>query len=373
MEATATSTTSSRLGPPETTSQFLREQSHQQRLIHGPTWPERQRLIEVFEAADDEALLKRAGKMALCCVTPMLRIETGRAPVLSPGRCRDRMCPLCARHRGFNARRRIKGLLQKSDSLRMITLDRQKIDKPLDWRIDEMAAAFRKLRRTEIWKRHVSGGLFVIEVTRGAKNDHWHVHMHVLIEGSYFDWKGLKAAWQASLQAEGDTHIEAVHHRERAANYVTKYITKGADTKDWTDEHICEFAHGVHRRRLYGTFGKWHKADVTADTDHDGHEHAPRHQISWSMLMEGIRSGSLCPHDTPRLLARLGPIAERLLGHWCPPREALDIRPNAPDFEQLTLWALDVVGRTPPPQTTEPQRPPPIDTITRPLWTESYR
>lgn len=344
-----------RLGPPETTSQFLQVQSHHQHAVHAPTWNERRRHIEVFEKSADAALEKRAERMALCCVSPLLRIEHGRTPILSPGRCRDRLCPLCARVRGFNARRRIKALLQKADAVRMITLDRQRVDHNLADRLQEITDAFKRLRRTEVWKAHVRGGLFVIEVTRGANGDHWHVHMHVLVDGSYFDWKALKAAWQASLNAVGDAVIEAVHHRERAANYVTKYITKGADTSGWSDNEVIEYARGVHRRRLYGTFGKWHKADVARDDDADGHEHAPRHAISWQNLLDGLTSGTLCPIDTPRLLRRLGPLAERLLGAWCPPREALEIPVNAQDFEHITLWGLALLDESPPP----PAPPPP--------------
>lgn len=255
------------LDPTETKSHALGCQSDAQLRIHRTVAELRTRTILAFSQHAHLSLNRRADRLRMCCVAPVLCVEAGRVPVLSPGRCRDRMCPTCARHRGHVCRERIRSLVLKADSVRLITLTQPAASDDLGPAIDRLLAAFQKLRRHAAWKAHVRGGLFVVEVTRGEAGKHWHAHLHVLAEGTYMPQKVLAEAWSVAIGQAAVCDIRATHSRIGAANYVTKYVTKGADCETWSDRELCDYALGIHRRRLYGTFGKWHKVDTTRDDD----------------------------------------------------------------------------------------------------------
>ena len=368
MEATLPGVCLSKLDPTETKPQALMSQSTAQHRVHAQVWDERERNIRAFENDGDEALAKRAGRMGLCCVAPVLRLEKGRVPVVSPGRCRDRLCPLCSRVRGRVARERIKGLVLKADSVRLITLTMPADDADLSDRMTRLFDAFSRLRRLAGWKKAVRGGLFVCEITRGREGKHWHVHLHVLADGSYYDCKALTADWHVAMGCVAGTDIRAVHSRIQAANYVTKYVAKGADTSEWSESVICDFARGVHRRRLYGTFGTWHRADVTRDDD-DEQEKAPKHGVSMATICDAVRSGTLDPDVYVPLLGRLGFVAQRMLAPFVYTPPALDVQPTAAEYEQLTMFGLELANvhrDDEPPPLIEP----PPDRVTGRLWTE---
>lgn len=340
---------SSTLDPSETTPHALQTQSECQHRIHAPTWEARARAIGVFEASGDSALQKRAVKMGLCCVAPILRVEKGRTPVLCPGRCRDRMCPLCCRQRGWVARERIRGLVLKADSVRMITLTRKGTDEALGTVIASLLKCFQRLRRSVSWKRHVRGGLYVIEFTRGEKGDHWHVHLHVLADGTFYDGRTLTADWSLACGQPAGTDVRAVHSRVQAATYITKYVTKGADTVSLSDDLFVEMARGLHRVRLYGTFGTWHRVDVARDDDDQPDPKCPSEGISMQQVVQALRSGTLDHREVVPLLHRLGHVCKRIIAEFPYQPPALLIPVAADDWEPLTLWALEVVDRLPPP------------------------
>ena len=106
------------------------------------------------------------------------------------------------------------------------------------------------------------GGAYVIETTTGKSGDAWHVHMHVLADGTFWTQSELQDAWSAAVGERSVVDIRAIHERQNAIRYVTKYVTKSFDAEKWTDQQLCEYARGMHRRRLMGTFGKWHKVKI---------------------------------------------------------------------------------------------------------------
>ena len=87
---------------------------------------------------------------------------------------------------------------------------------------DLLLKSFRRMRKTKLWCRYVSGGAFVVEVTGEPGN--WHVHLHVIIYNSYFPHKQLSALWNRS---GGGTHIyiERLGIRD-ITYYLTGYLAK---------------------------------------------------------------------------------------------------------------------------------------------------
>lgn len=142
----------------------------------------------------------------------------------------------------------------------MVTLTKRHTGQTLPMMLDEVADAFKELRRTPMWKKAVKGGVYVYEVTRGAKGDAWHAHVHVLCDGEFLKQKELSSEW---LKITGDSpivHVKYIHQRETGASYVARYVGKPTGMEKWNGEEIVEYAVAVHRRRLVHTFGRVHKA-----------------------------------------------------------------------------------------------------------------
>jgi hypothetical protein len=222
-------------------------------------------------------------------------------------------------------------------------------------RIDRLLKAFCDLRRRAFWKERVNGGLFVVETTRGAKGKHWHVHLHVLVDGDYMAQSALKAEWAAVADGSQIVDIRAAHSREKAVNYVCKYVSKGSSVTEWDEETICEFAEGVHRRRLMGTFGKWHKVDVNEDRDTEEPDELPRHGTTWAKLKAAIDAGTLDREETLGHLWQLGYLWRLLFAEEFESPPEVTVVPGARVFDQLTVTLLDVEGipereQGPPPQ-----------------------
>ena len=339
----------------------LSVQSNAQQRLHAGVQPERRQVIDAFLESEKPALVKRASKMGMCGVSPAVRLEAGRRPVLCPGLCRDRICPLCSRLRAQKVRHRVKGLVLKSDSLRFMTLTIPRDDSPMGCRIDKLLKCFAMLRRREFWKQRQKGGLFVVETTRGAKGDHWHVHLHCLIDGDYMDARALKAEWSAVVGSEAILDIRLVKSREKAIAYVCKYISKGSDISKWSGETLCDYAEGVHRRRLFGTFGKWHKIDVNEDRERDEPKELPRHGTTWAKLKEAMDAGTLDRQETVTALWPLGYVWRLLLLEEAGGELQDAVVPGALAYLPLTrvlLFAENVPEREqgPPPPMEIPER-----------------
>ena len=144
----------------------------------------------------------------------------------------------------------------------MITLTKKHTGQTLPMMMDEVAEAFRLLRRTRLWEQSIKGGVYVYEVTRGADGKAWHAHVHVLVCGRFIDQKSLSREW---LRCTGDSpicHVKYVHNRESGATYVARYVGKPTGMESWNAEEIVEFAVAVHRRRLVHSFGFVHGAKL---------------------------------------------------------------------------------------------------------------
>jgi hypothetical protein len=148
------------------------------------------------------------------------------------------------------------------DAPRFMTITLKAMDRPLFLTIAALTASFRQLRKTPEWKRHVRGGVYVIEITRNAKTGLWHAHIHVICDGVFWSQRDLSALW---LRVTGDSpvvDIRAVHSRSSIANYVAKYVSKPTDMPEWPDAALREFADAMHGQRMVHTFGESYAEDV---------------------------------------------------------------------------------------------------------------
>lgn len=130
--------------------------------------------------------------------------------------------------------------------------------------------SFKRLRDTREWKAAARGGCFTVEVTRGERGDHWHVHIHCLYDGRYLSKFTLRDLWHRASKGSFIVHIGRTKDQEKQVRYVAKYAAKGwardvLGEPDHTDE--CMMA--LRGRRLISTFGSWYNADLEQEPADD--------------------------------------------------------------------------------------------------------
>lgn len=190
----------------------------------------------------------------------------GRLAVVS-STCHDRWCLPCARSRA----RVIGGNLATAIgecSCRMITLTLRSRPVALRSEVDRLIKCFARLRRSDVWKRHVSGGAAFTEITRGARGDHWHVHLHAICFGSFIPHDMLRSTWHSITGDSKIVDVRAIGRStddsERAIGYVLKYATKGLNVcKLKSDDHLAEAMLALKGRKLVIAFGDWSDARLT--------------------------------------------------------------------------------------------------------------
>lgn len=221
-------------------------------------WRETRR--RVFSAlSNTSAGLNRLHRFANCgCGCWIHRTTTHpRQYKLSANYCHDRFCTPCSRANGRVIGSNIQAAT-KNRTVRFLTLTKRSADDVLDETLNDLADAFRRLRSRKAWKNKVTGGVSFLEVKWNADPGRWHAHLHVLIEGRYWDQREIAAEW---LACTGDSHvvdIRAVPEGDAMIKYITKYATKGIDNKTTHDPpRLREAITALHGRRSCTTFGTW--------------------------------------------------------------------------------------------------------------------
>lgn len=365
---------SSLLVTSETNQHPLQVQSHAQECVHQAVERMRTSIIGALWNSGDQALGKRAEKMGLCCVAPMIFADAARDPVCVAGYCRDRLCPTCMRRRASKVKSQLVALISKMNAPRFLTLTERDNTDPLAQRMDRITSAVRRLRHTQAWKRHVKGGVMVWETTRNEAKGTWHPHVHLIIDGDFWAHASVLAEWKKALQGDGAARIEACHDRTRSARYLAKYLAKDTEIAAWPESTIVEFAGAMHRRRLVATFGAMHKANVDHCDEEKKKPPLPKACISYEQLRTLIDNGDETARKAAPLLARLGIAFRQLFFEFSMPGDcyADELPPTCfaelgSLIEQLHDAQLGV-------DTPEPEPPPIKDTCTLRLFDETvYR
>lgn len=271
-------------------------------------------ILDAISANTDTDMDRRRRRLEACCVCPMFCLNSQGGVSVAPGMCRDRLCPLCADSRGRVVQARVEAAISEMDQTRFLTLTVRSTGEPLAQLLDHVYASFRRMRQHRAWKAHVRGGIAVLEVTRNPKTGHWHPHLHVLIDGTYFDQRAIKAAW---LEATGDSDIvdiRAVISRRAAARYVSAYVAKPADVEEWPQCGIVEYARALHGRRLVIAFGSMH--GKLGEPDDTGDRPQLVGLLCSALRLHAARNRR-CPYASIacELLGRCGGMCERATGN----------------------------------------------------------
>lgn len=166
-------------------------------------------------------------------------------------RCGDRFCPVCQVGRRFQIRERLQYILKnyklvKGEQFSFLTLTiKNQVD--LARMVSFLIKSFRKLRSKSTWKRYVSGGAYVIEITGYEGN--WHAHLHCIIAAYWFPQVIILKLWR-SIVNKGGAHIKPAQ-KDSTIRYLLKYISK-TDSPPLEAGLISDTLKGY---RLYQPFG----------------------------------------------------------------------------------------------------------------------
>lgn len=262
-------------------SRHSRTHTAYQRHVHACWEPTRSRIIAALEDQagppsleeddGDPRWRRLAGKLAGCCMHSQVITRGDGAAVVCESRCKSRLCPRCNYIRSRRVLAKAIAILARCDQPKMLTLTLRSTDDPLRDQITRLTRSFKELRRSKLWKGEVSGGAYVIEVTRNHATGRWHPHLHAIIDANYIAQSALADRWELITEDSRVVDIRAVYSRGQAAQYVAGYVSKSSDIAHLPDHLIPEWAENLHGMRLMQTFGSMHgvKAEEPERDDRD--------------------------------------------------------------------------------------------------------
>jgi hypothetical protein len=176
--------------------------------------------------------------------------------IVVPLYCKDRFCPICSPRRTYAIRRRLQRLLSsvresRGQSLKMVTLT---IPNSPDARESAriLIRSYRRLRQRAWYKRRVTGGVHVIEVT-GSPGD-WHVHLHAIVLSYFLPYEQLLSIWRNVSPGRG-VYVQRIP-RNSALSYLTKYVSKGS-LPDGSTRELSDQLKGLRMFQCTGRFVAW--------------------------------------------------------------------------------------------------------------------
>lgn len=238
---------------------------------------------------DTEAAHKAALKMRECLAWPSVWIDEdgGLHSVMS--RCKHRLCPYCARYRQATVAKRVEETVIPWDSIRHIVLTLQHSDDPLAEQLDHLLASYRRLRQTKLWKGRVHAAIATVEITRNARTDCWHPHLHILATGDYVPHGHLRECWRTATGGSTIVHLSRIDSRTAAAAYVSKYVAKPAELATFPPEALAEYVAATAGRRLLLATGQAHNARLTRLPESDAPK-LRRQVASWHEIQRAYQA-----------------------------------------------------------------------------------
>ena len=213
--------------------------------------------FEPMGLIEEAAELRRlANKLDDCCRHPYIAINKDTSEIrIHEFRCKLRICTYCGKLRAAALSVKILPLVQKMDAPYRLDFTIKSSDDPIRKQFNRIVKCFAKLRQTDLWKAHYSGGFYTLEATHNHDTDQWHPHIHVIVDGEYLLHERLKKAWH---EITGDSTIiwmtQCVSNSQ-AVYYVNKYVTKTQDPSLVPEHRIAEWALALKGMRFVNLFG----------------------------------------------------------------------------------------------------------------------
>ena len=230
------------------------EPSAYERFRHSGWKHKRELVYSVLkDAGTTQAGLDRYAQCGCCCQVNYSPAQ--KRLYLNCSACKNRFCEPCSRAR----RATIAGNLAAfcgEKQLRMITLTIAHHERPLSDLISRMNTSFKLMRKEIEWKSHITGFASFLEIKWSERSKWWHVHMHILCEGQWWDSKLLSACWHKVTGDSFVTDIRQVDTRE-GITYAAKYASKPFDLCSIPAEQRVTAVQSLRHRRLWLIGGSW--------------------------------------------------------------------------------------------------------------------
>ena len=178
---------------------------------------------------------------------------------VKPHRCCMRICPLCEGKRQQVLKERFDFFLSKIESPMLWTFTLKSSPYSLAECHSRIVRAFAFLRKMPVWAENVAGGFWVFEATFNQNTGQWHPHLHVIVDSRFVPVNALRQCWQMVTKDSHVIHFRHIYHRDEAADYLAKYISKGIRDVPMSDDRFVEFTAGCKGLRFWATFGSLYK------------------------------------------------------------------------------------------------------------------
>lgn len=254
-ETTARGTTADPWDDPDLPSIEAPSSAYQQ-FRHSGWKPLRKRTLEALRIAgkSSKQLARFTDCGSLCHIWESKSLDKR---TIRGNFCKSRECAPCAIARSRLIQSNLVPFVQERN-VRFLTLTLKHRDRPLSTQITRLWRCFKTLRTTPEFKSNVLGFCAFLEVKRNPKTHLWHVHLHILLEGQWWDQKEISRLW---LEATGDSMIVDIQNRgtpQQMAHYGAKYASKPINSGDMETPAVhAEAILGVGRRRLWLIGGAW--------------------------------------------------------------------------------------------------------------------
>jgi len=299
-------------------------QTRLQVCLHARHQAGRDNLLAALETLSGLRWLKQARRVRECASHGRVYVRQSNAGAqvgLWLSRCGHRCCPYCSQARSRRVESQIRAYLAGVESPRHIVLTRRHDDLPLSAQIKAMRAAFGRLRRSAWGKRHLLGGIYVVEVKLAA-DGRWHPHLHVVYDGLYIDQRELSRAWS---QVVGGSPVVWINRaRGGQARYLAKYVGKPAELASLSVDRLAEYVEATHGMRMVQPWGTAHGPQPS-----DGDPLLPpppaAYAVPLSVIARSAAAGHVGAQQFVRALAARWPI----LRAWA--RAYADLDPPPPD------------------------------------------
>lgn len=180
--------------------------------------------------------------------------------IQSQALCKHRLCPKCNAIRANRMSEAIHGHLEKLNSPRMLTLTLDHTDDPLKDQVKHLYDSYRRLRRSKAYQAKIKGGVAVCEIKWSRDDNAWHPHLHVLVDGVFWEQAQISRAWEIASNGSKIVDIRMIHDRSKAGRYVSKYVAKVGDIDGVPMDRVAELAHALHGLRMVQTSGSLYGA-----------------------------------------------------------------------------------------------------------------
>lgn len=171
--------------------------------------------------------------------------------------CRHPLCEPCRQERAAKIRANLYVLCIDKE-IRFLTLTLRHSDTALTAQLDRLYRSFSLLRRRKEWAQNVKGGAAFCEVKISERDGLYHPHLHILIEGQWWEHKEISRLWH---EITGDsTVVDITRPRviEDVCAYAVGYCTKSIHSSCFTDpDRLDEVQVSLRGRRMCLTFGEW--------------------------------------------------------------------------------------------------------------------